>query len=105
MQVFVKGSTFRLQAGLKEDGAEVDATGYIARASISTADGQTLIALLNVAWTDPVNGIFQLQYTGPTLDWPAGRARIDIEMSDSKGNIAYSTPEFFRIDNPPTTYL
>ena len=104
MQVFVKGSTFRLQAGLKTDGVEVDATGYVVRASVSTADGQTPISALNVAWVNPGGGLFQLQYPGSTADWPACKARIDIEMTDTSGNVAYSTPEFFRIDNPPTTY-
>lgn len=102
MQIFVGGSTFAIQAQLLNDGAAVDATGYVARAQVHTSDGGTLIAGLNVQWVNPRAGVFNLTYAGDTYEWPAGKARIDVELLDNSGNIAVSTPELFRIDSPPT---
>jgi hypothetical protein len=101
MQIFVAGSTFAVQATLKTDAETVDATRYVVMAQLHSADSLSLIAKLSVEWVNPAAGVFNLTYRGDTSAWPAGKARIDVEVTDAEGNVAYSTPEFFRIDRPP----
>jgi hypothetical protein len=94
---FSRGSTFQMMGTFLLDGAPLDVSQWLSVAvTLSDYVGQAVFATLDVQVIDPVNGVVGVS-AGDTSAWPVGRARMDLQITDSNGNTYNSEPDYLRI--------
>jgi hypothetical protein len=94
------GATFQLVGGLQKDGAPSDFTGWTLTANLYDQSGTNLISNLSTNWLDITQGLLTLTASS-TDSWPAGKARIDIELVTSMGDVVLGPPTYLRIMQSP----
>lgn len=94
------GATFQLTGGLQQDGAPGDFTGWGLVANLYDYAGVNQISPLTVTFLDVTTGL--LTMTAPsTASWPAGKARIDVQLTTPAGEVILGPPTYIRILQSP----
>lgn len=75
---FKRGDTFLIEAEVKIDGVVRDITGWVVK--VQVRKGATLIAELDIEYTDRVNGLYRLR-KDVTTDWGLGELSCDIQYT------------------------
>lgn len=73
-----------------------DMTGWTARSQVRTKDG-VLIADLDLQWLSHSPAAISVECLDPTVDWPLGWAKIDVEFTTDTGKIVSTPPQQFEI--------
>lgn len=85
-----RGDTFELTCSLENQGNDVDITGWSVAAQLRKTD-DTLVQDMTVTVTDAAVGEFQITADDTeTDDWPIENLEIDVQFTESSGNISSS---------------
>lgn len=103
MYSFYRGTTFQFIGQVQDDGIVQDLTNATFQARVSDETGDNVYGNPIVTVVAPATaGIVQVSYTGNTLIWPVGKARIDfIANLPNNPNPIASGPTYFRILQNP----
>ncbi|MBU9440008.1 hypothetical protein DN523_10210 [Burkholderia multivorans] len=94
------GSTFKLVGGLQKDGAPADFSGSTLTAVLFDSAGKKQIAALDVEWLDVTKGLLTLT-ADSTAGWTPQKARIDVRLTLSTGDVVLGPPVYIRIEQSP----
>lgn len=85
-----RGDTFELTCSLENQGNDVDITGWTVAAQLRKTD-DTLVQNMTITVTNAAAGEFTISAPDTeTDDWPIENLEIDVQFTESSGNISSS---------------